>query len=149
METGTDLQQAGYPSPYSYTLPVVGSVMRLRIFEKRGFTRSISADDADPVALFDLKGDILAAPRILQRAGTGERGTGNGERLKTGPTSFLPTSLQLSAITSRKATYGCWLGLVAQKVFLAEVLDGNDIGHRLHHIREGTFHSAEIEHPSR
>ena len=45
--------------------PLVGSVMRLSIFSKRAFARSVAANDPYDLTLTDFEADILQRPELF------------------------------------------------------------------------------------
>lgn len=58
MKTGANLQQAGHPPLYpDRTGSRFGNPAE--DFQECGFTGTITADNADPVALLDLEGDVF------------------------------------------------------------------------------------------
>ena len=51
--------------PSMVIFPDVGSVMRLKIFQRGRFSRTVPSDDANPVPLHDVKVNVLERPKLF------------------------------------------------------------------------------------
>ena len=123
--------------PAIVTRPLVGSVMRDRIFSRVDLAGAVAADDAEHLAALDLEAHVLERPELLRRS----------RRVRWPAAQHVGCLAQHAsrgAVTSRSAV-SVALGLVADDVFLAEPLGADDdIAGTSDQVRESALGAPEI-----